>query len=77
MEFNKYQRGIPQPQGSRTNPSYVTFLMKLGVARNKAQAGYILLGIVAVCILGSFFLWPEENYSGPDPSGLPDPTTTR
>lgn len=59
------------------DPWYVRTLIALGIAKNKTQAGYVLLGVALVCVLLAFFLWPENTYKGPDPSGEPDPTRTR
>jgi hypothetical protein len=65
------------PRAVRQDPWYVRTLVSAGFVKNRTQAGYILLGLTFFGVLFIYSIWPESAYSGPDPSGTPDPALYR
>ncbi len=72
VEFNDESNQISQRRSSENNrpPKLVTWLLKIGVAKNESQANYVLIGVAIVAFILSFYLWggflvPAKKFQGP------------
>ncbi len=44
------------PSGIESHSTFIDFLIKKGIVKSKQQATYVLLGIIVIAIILSFFL---------------------
>lgn len=71
IEFNDEQNQNRVLYGrfaqSNQAPKLVTWLLKIGVAKNETQANYILIGIAVIAFALSFYIFVGENEPGQNP----------
>jgi len=65
VEFNDEQNQNRVLYGrlaqSNQAPKLVTWLLKIGIAKNETQANYILIGIAVIALISSIYLLFRSN----------------
>lgn len=74
VEFNDEQNQNKVLYGRFTQsnqaPKLVTWLLKIGIAKNETQANYFLIGIAIIAFVASFYIFSggKEARQSPPPS---------
>lgn len=65
VEFNDEQNQNRVLYGrfaqSSQAPKLVTWLLKIGIAKNETQANYILIGVAIIALISSFYIFFRSN----------------